>query len=96
MKSVCSLPAPHALVEAAGSSVCGLSDVLGGWRGWEERGEKGRKKGVNIEFSKVSCVVKHFRCGCVLRSLSPGGGRVVRLCPTGKVLLIKHRHYNFL
>lgn len=63
---------------------------LGGKR--REREEKG----VNIEFSKVSCVVKHFRCGCVLRSLSPGGGHVVRLCPTGKVLLIKHRHYDFL
>lgn len=55
MKSVCSLPVPHALVEAAGSSVCGLSDVLGGWRGWE-RGEK-EGKGVNIEFSKVSVLL---------------------------------------
>lgn len=63
MKSVCSLPAPHALVEAAGSSVCGLSDVLGGWRGWEERGEKGRKK---------ASILSSRRCLVLLNILGVG------------------------
>lgn len=80
MKSVCSLPVPHALVEATGSSVCALSDVLCGWRGCEW-GEKWGKY-FKVEFFKAPAF------------LSSEGGLVVRPCTGGKILLTRRTHFN--
>lgn len=61
MKSVCSLPVAHALVEAAGSSVCGLSDVLVGG----EVGKERRREEKASMLSSWTCVVKHLDWVCV-------------------------------
>lgn len=53
-KSVCTLPVPHALAEATGSSVCALSDALGGWRGCKW-GDNREELASGPEFCRSSC-----------------------------------------
>lgn len=72
MKWVCSLPVPHALVEAACSSVYGLSDVLGGWRGCEWGGRGGKNHQYWVPEGKLCCV---------------DWGYVLFLCRSGLILL---------